>query len=35
MASINSKWNFQRLEGFKQVNPPWGEYGYFQEQHIF
>jgi len=33
--SMSLNWNFQRGGGggFKPKNPPWGEYGYFLEQH--
>ena len=27
-------WNFQRGCGYKPKNSPWGESGYFLEQHI-
>ena len=32
--SISLNWNFQRGGGFKPKDPPWGEFGYFLEQHI-
>ena len=31
---MSLNWNFQRVgEGSNRKNPPWGEYGYFLEQH--
>jgi len=31
---MSLNWNFQRGVGLNQKKPPWGEYGYFLEQHI-
>ena len=33
--SMKLNWNFQRGVGVQTKNPPWEEYGYFQEQHIW
>ena len=32
--SMSLNWNFQKGGGLNQKSPPWGEYGYFLEQHI-
>ena len=31
---MSLNWNFQMGGGFNPKNPPWGEYGYFLEQHV-
>ena len=31
--SMSLNWNSRGVEGSNQKDPPWGEYGYFLEQH--